>query len=323
MTTPKPIVISTGDPSGIGPEVYETAFQNGSWNRPLVFLGDPRTLSDGFQPNLISDISEAVTPETAYVLPYEFPALVTPGEPHPENAAAIIASIQACAELSMAGKAAGMVTAPINKLSVHQGAGFSFPGHTEFLAHLAGDIPVAMMLACPELRVVPLTIHIALSDVPKAITRQAVIDGCRLVHKALQTGFGIAAPRLAVAGLNPHAGEGGRMGMEDIKEIIPAISALKEDGMDVTGPWPADTMFHAGARQTYDVAICMYHDQALIPIKTIDFAGGVNVTLGLPFVRTSPDHGTAYDIAGKGIADPSSMMAAISLACDMADRRGD
>ncbi|MGL5011536.1 MAG: 4-hydroxythreonine-4-phosphate dehydrogenase PdxA, partial [Paracoccaceae bacterium] len=196
------------------------------------------------------------------------------------------------------------------------------PGHTEYLAHLAGDVPVVMMLACPGLRVVPATIHIPLAEVPGALTRAGLEQVIRLTVAGLQRDFGIAAPRVAVAGLNPHAGEGGAMGGEELALIAPLLADLRREGFDLRGPLPADTMFHGAARAGYDAAVCMYHDQALIPIKTIDFAGGVNVTLGLPFVRTSPDHGTAFDIAGKGVADATSLIAALRMAWDMAAARG-
>jgi 4-hydroxythreonine-4-phosphate dehydrogenase len=201
------------------------------------------------------------------------------------------------------------------------GAGFAFPGHTEFLAHLAGDVPVAMMLACEGLRVVPVTIHIPLVEVSRALGPDLLARTLRITRDALVTDFAIARPRIAVAGLNPHAGEGGTMGREEVEMIAPVLESLRAEGFDLAGPLPADTMFHPAARARYDAAVCMYHDQALIPIKTIDFAGGVNVTLGLPFVRTSPDHGTAFDIAGKGLADPSSFIAALRMAAQIAAAR--
>jgi 4-hydroxythreonine-4-phosphate dehydrogenase len=213
------------------------------------------------------------------------------------------------------------VTNPIQKSALYE-AGFSHPGHTEFLAELAGPgtIPV-MMLANSKLRVVPLTIHIALRDVPAQLTQELIVERSRITHKSLQTVFGIPAPRLAIAGLNPHAGEDGTMGGEEKTIMAPAIEQLRREGIDVIGPLPADTMFHEEARANYDVALCPYHDQALIPVKTLDFHGGVNVTLGLPFIRTSPDHGTALNIAGKGIARPDSLIAALKMAAEMATKR--
>jgi 4-hydroxythreonine-4-phosphate dehydrogenase len=229
--------------------------------------------------------------------------------------------IERAVRLVTAGEAAAICTAPIHKKALKDGAGFAFPGHTEFLAHLAGVEQVVMLLACPGLRVVPATIHIALAEVPKALTPAGLAQVIRITHAGLRRDFGLLSPRIAVAGLNPHAGEGGAIGREEIDWIAPLVERLAAEGMAIRGPLSADTMFHPAARAGYDVAICMYHDQALIPIKTIDFAGGVNVTLGLPFVRTSPDHGTAHDIAGRGTADPSSLVAALRMAREMAARR--
>jgi len=214
-----------------------------------------------------------------------------------------------------------VVTNPINK-AVLKAAGFAHPGHTEFLAALTGATGgEVMMLASPELRVVPVTIHVSLRQALSQLTTAGIIHVARVTHAALVRDFGIAAPRLAIAGLNPHAGESGHMGSEEITLIAPAIAALRAEGIDASGPWPPDTMFTAQARPRYDAAICHYHDQALIPLKTLDMTGGVNITLGLPIVRTSPDHGTAYDIAGKGVADAGSLIAALRLAADIAARR--
>jgi 4-hydroxythreonine-4-phosphate dehydrogenase len=254
------------------------------------------------------------------VLPVKLTAAVRYGVPDPLNASATIESIQWAARLAQSGAVAGMVTNPIQKKTL-QDAGFRHPGHTEFLAESAGNIPVAMMLACPELRVVPVTIHLSLARAVQSLTPGLIERTGRIVAAGLRDLFGIDKPRLVVAGLNPHAGEQGAMGDEEPRIIAPAISALKNAGIDIRGPLSADTLFHPAARATYDAALCMYHDQALIPIKTIDFSGGVNVTVGLPFVRTSPDHGTALDIAGSGRADPASLIAAIDMADDMARRR--
>lgn len=229
--------------------------------------------------------------------------------------------IERAVGLVQAGLACAVCTAPIHKKALKDGAGFGFPGHTEFLAHLAGVDRVVMMLASPDLRVVPVTIHIALAEVPAALTAELLEDTIRITDAGLRRDFGLVRPRLAVAGLNPHAGEGGAMGREEITLIGPVLERLRAEGYDLRGPASADTMFHARARAGYDAAICMYHDQALIPIKTLDFDGGVNVTLGLPFVRTSPDHGTAYDIAGKGVARPDSLIAALRMAHQMAAAR--
>ena len=214
-----------------------------------------------------------------------------------------------------------MVTNPINKAALYD-AGFSYPGHTEFLAALT-EVPgrEIMMLASPQLRVVPVTVHTSLRKAIAALTPALIVAAARTTAQALRSDFGIASPRLAMAGLNPHAGEQGALGDEEASIIAPALAELRTQGIDVSGPWPPDTMFTAAARTRYDAAICMYHDQALIPLKTLDMDHGVNVTLGLPIVRTSPDHGTAYDIAGKGIADPTSLIAAITLAAELAERR--
>ena len=244
-----------------------------------------------------------------------------PGMPDPAQAAGVIAAIARGVALVQDGVASALCTAPIHKKALKDGAGFAFPGHTEYLAHLAGARRVVMMLACDALRVVPATIHIPLSEVPGALTPGLLEDTLRITRAALIRDFALPAPRLAVAGLNPHAGEGGAMGREEIQLIAPVLERLRAEGLEIAGPLSADTMFHAGARAHYDAAVAMYHDQALIPIKTLDFSGGVNVTLGLPFIRTSPDHGTAFDIAGQGKADATSMIAALRMARDMARAR--
>lgn len=315
-----PLVVTCGDPAGIGPELAARIAAQGA-PAPFVWIGDPRHLPPGTRWQVVERPGDPVAPGVLAVLPLDFAAPATPGQPDPANAAGVIAAIERAVALVQAGDCSAVVTAPINKKALKDGAGFAFPGHTEFLAHLAGGAEVVMMLACPDLRVVPTTIHIPLAQVPGALTPDLLRRTIEITHAALIRDFAIPAPRLAVAGLNPHAGEGGAMGSEDLEIIAPVLRACREAGMQLSGPLPADTMFHAAARARYDAAICMYHDQALIPIKTIDFAGGVNVTLGLPFVRTSPDHGTAYDIAGKGCADPSSMRAAMVMARDMAMAR--
>jgi 4-hydroxythreonine-4-phosphate dehydrogenase len=311
------VVLSSGDPSGIGPELAAKAWAMGE---RFVWLGDPRHLPAGTD---WVEVAEGAAPADGPlpVLRHDFAAPARPGAPDPANAAGTIAVIERAVALVRSGKAGALCTAPIHKKALKDGAGFAFPGHTEFLAHLAGVSRVVMMLACPDLRVVPATIHIALARVPQVLTPELLETTIRITHAGLITDFGLASPRIAVAGLNPHAGEGGTMGREELDWITPLVARLAAEGMAITGPMSADTMFHAAARKGYDAAVCMYHDQALIPIKTIDFAGGVNVTLGLPFVRTSPDHGTAYDIAGRGIADPSSLVAALRMARDMAARR--
>jgi 4-hydroxythreonine-4-phosphate dehydrogenase len=223
--------------------------------------------------------------------------------------------------LAQAGAVSAVCTLPIHKKALQVDAGFAFPGHTEFLAHLAGGADVVMCLASDMLKVVPATIHIPLAQVPRALTPALLERVIRLTDAGMRRDFGLMRPRIAVAGLNPHAGEGGAMGQEEGDWIAPLIARLVADGLDLRGPLPADTMFHARARAGYDVAVCLYHDQALIPIKTLAFDEGVNVTLGLPFVRTSPDHGTAFDIAGKGVANPGSVVAALRMAQAMAAAR--
>ena len=318
-----PTVLTCGDPSGIGPEIAVKARAHRGAALPFAWIGDPRHLPQGTPVAEIARPAQAadVPPGVLPVLPLRFAAPALPGQPDPANAPGVIAAIERGVALVQAGEAGAICTAPIHKKALKDGAGFAFPGHTEFLAHLAGVERVAMMLACPGLRVVPATIHIPLSEVPAALTADLLEEVIRITHAALVRDFGLAAPRIVVAGLNPHAGEGGAMGWEDERMIRPLVERLAAGGMAIRGPLPADTMFHAAARAGYDAAICCYHDQALIPIKTIDFAGGVNVTLGLPFVRTSPDHGTAYDIAGKGVADPSSLVAALRMAQEMAAAR--
>jgi 4-hydroxythreonine-4-phosphate dehydrogenase len=230
----------------------------------------------------------------------------------------VVAVIERAVSLAASGKAGGICTLPIHKQALQVGADFGFPGHTEFLAHLCDCTDVVMMLASPLLRVVPVTIHIPLADVKQALTADLLKTRIRITHIALRDQFGIDHPRLAVAGLNPHAGEGGHIGRDEIDLIIPALDTLRAEGIHIIGPLSADTMFHATARDSYDAAICMYHDQALIPIKTLDFDRGVNVTLGLPIVRTSPDHGTAFDIAGTGRANPASTIEALRMAWSLA-----
>jgi 4-hydroxythreonine-4-phosphate dehydrogenase len=300
-----PILITMGVPAGVGPEVALAAFDHFGGRigkHPLKLVGDPSVFGrDG-------------------VMATRAHAAVTPGKPASANAAAVIEAIEIAVTACVNGEAAAVVTAPIHKAALKAG-GFGFPGHTEFLAHLTGARRAVMMLASDRLRVVPLTIHIPVAGIPAAISKQLVFDTAEIVLTALRRDFGILNPRLAVAGLNPHAGEGGILGPEETTIIAPAIAALKARAFNVTGPHSADTLFHDEARKGYDAALCMYHDQALIPIKTLSFWDGVNVTLGLPIVRASPDHGTALDIAGQGRADARSMIAAVKLAADMADAR--
>ncbi len=319
---PQPIILTCGEPAGIGPELAPQALAAGV---PVVWMGDPAHLPPGTPWQAVERPSDPVGVGVLPVLAHPFPAAATPGTPDPANAAAVIEVIARAVALARSGAAGGICTLPISKQALIDGAGFAFPGHTEYLAHLAGGVDVAMMLASttvnPPCRVVPATIHIALDAVPAAFTPDLLTRAILTTHDALVRDFGIRAPRIAVAGLNPHAGEGGRMGRAEVDWMAPLLGALRQRGLDLLGPLPADTRFHAPARAQWDAAVCAYHDQALIPIKTLDFAGGVNVTLGLPFVRTSPDHGTAFDIAGRGIADPSSMLAALRMAWNMASAR--
>lgn len=319
----QPLVMTCGDPAGIGPEIAVAARVALGDEIPFAWIGDPSHLPASARWQEISSIVMAreVPSDILPVLSHIFPKQRHFGQPDPANAGAIVEVIARAVSCVQGGSASAIVTCPINKAALKAGAGFRFPGHTEYLAELAGGVPVAMMLACKELRVVPVTIHIPLSDVSGVLTADLLEKTLRITHDALMRDFGLEKPRLAVAGLNPHAGESGTMGQEELDLIAPTLERLRSDGMLLEGPLPADTMFHPAARSRYDAAICMYHDQALIPIKTIDFAGGVNVTLGLPFIRTSPDHGTAYDIAGKGLADPSSLIAAMRLAAQMSERR--
>jgi 4-hydroxythreonine-4-phosphate dehydrogenase len=320
----KPLILTMGEPAGIGAEITAGAWRALHGSGPCFALIDDATRDFGVPVARISAPEEAgaVFGQALPILHRPLAVPVVPGQPNPAHAGAVIAAIEEAVALATSGRASGVVTNPIQKASL-TAAGFPHPGHTEFLGELAGlGVPPVMMLACPELRVVPVTVHEALAKAIARLTPEMIIATSRIVAAALKRDFGIAAPRLAVAGLNPHAGEAGTMGREEIDIIAPAIATLRAEGIDARGPMPPDTMFTALARPGYDAAICLYHDQALIPIKTIDMAGGVNVTLGLSIIRTSPDHGTALDIAGKGLADPASLIAAIRLAGQLAQKRG-
>ena len=300
-----------GDPSGVGPEVAVAAYKALSGKlggHPLKLVGD----ADVFRAQ--GQIPDGALIATTRAISHK------PGHTDPANAPAILAAIEESVRATQEARAAAVVTAPIHKASLLK-SGFLFPGHTEYLAHLTGAPRAVMMLVGAGLRVVPLTIHIPYTAVPAEITKSAIVDTGRIVLDALKTDFGLAQPRLAVAGLNPHAGEDGEIGREEQTTIAPAVAELRKHGDTILGPLPPDTMFHEEARARYDAALCMYHDQALIPLKTLAFWDGVNVTLGLPIVRTSPDHGTALDIAGQNKADPRSMIAAIKLAAEIADAR--
>ncbi|MBS4073803.1 4-hydroxythreonine-4-phosphate dehydrogenase PdxA [Ameyamaea chiangmaiensis] len=326
MTGRPPIGLTMGDPAGIGPELTYAAWHalRQTPAEAFVLFGDPASLPKDAPHKVIA------TPDQAWaVWPDAIPVMqgirltdpVQPGVGNPAHAPAIIDSIARAVAAAQAGATGGVVTNPINKYVLRQG-GFIYPGHTEFLADLCG-VPghEVMMLAGPSLRVVPVTIHVSLRTALDQLRVDEIVRVARTTHHALRRDFGLPSPRLAVAGLNPHAGEGGLMGTEEEAIILPALSRLRQDGIDVTGPWPPDTMFTPTARADYDAAICMYHDQALIPLKTLDMDNGVNVTLGLPIIRTSPDHGTAFDIAGRGIARPDSLIAALRLATSMTAHR--
>jgi 4-hydroxythreonine-4-phosphate dehydrogenase len=328
----KPLALTMGDPAGIGGELTLRAWLALRQTGPVfVALDDPRRLYQVAQTlrlpvpiRAVTDMAEATSAfsRSLPVLPIRLPVMPTAGQPDKANANAIVDSIKRATFLALSGDVGGVVTNPINKAALYR-AGFTYPGHTELLAVLSGAPGrQVMMLASPILRVVPVTVHASLRDSIAMLTTDRIVTISRTTEAALRRDFGIMSPRLAVAGLNPHAGEQGALGVEETILIQPAIDRLRADGLEVSGPWPPDTMFTAKARACYDVAICMYHDQALIPLKTLDMDHGVNVTLGLPIVRTSPDHGTAFDIAGKGIADATSLVAAIELAGRLATGRG-
>jgi len=333
----RPLAVSMGDPAGIGPEITLRAWlaRSDRGIEPFVLYGDKDALIERTRvANLAVPIAAVRSPAEAFdafatalpVLHVPVQARVRPGVGDPANRDAIIGAIEAATAAVVRGEASALVTNPIAKHVVRSDA-FPFPGHTEFLAalaerHYGKSYRAVMMLASHELRVVPLTVHCALASVPKAITRGLIFETVRTTYKALKRDFAIDAPRIAVAGLNPHAGEEGTMGREEIEVIAPAIADLRSEGLSVTGPHSADTLFHAAARRTYDAVVAMYHDQALIPLKTIGFDEGVNVTLGLPFVRTSPDHGTAFDIAAEGRASATSLIEALKLASAIVAARG-
>jgi 4-hydroxythreonine-4-phosphate dehydrogenase len=326
-----PLALTMGEPAGIGGEIAMAA-----WLRrregvpPFYLIDDPerlarlaRALDWQVKLRAIDQPGQALSvfDDALPVAPLGSTPAAMPGQPSLGDAPLVVRAIDTAVADARAGRAAAIVTNPINKDALYR-AGFHHPGHTEYLAELAASKePAIMMLAGAELRVVPVTIHLALREAVAQLTTAAIVHAGRVVDAALRRNFGIAAPVLAVAGLNPHAGENGGLGREDIEIVAPAVAQLRAAGIDARGPLAADTMFHTAARHGYDAALCMYHDQALIPIKTIDFDGAVNVTLGLPFIRTSPDHGTAFDIAGKGVARPDSLIAALKLAAQMAARR--
>ena len=324
----EPLAISIGDPAGIGPEVLAKCWDNRSsfGLPPFVAIGDPRSVEavwDG-PIEIITDPREA---DSAFDVGLPLIQLAAaesdvPGHPSVAGAHCSLDSLELAVGLARSGSVAAVVTGPVAKEQLYA-IGFAHPGQTEFVAERCGvaSANVAMMLAGPTLRTVPVTTHLALAAISRSLTSSLIEARGRAVLRGLQRNFGIADPRLAIAGLNPHSGEGGTLGREEIEIIAPAIAILADEGWRVTGPHPADTLFHASARANYDAAMCMYHDQALIPVKALHFEDAVNVTLGLPIIRTAPDHGTAFDIAGQDKADPRPMAAAIRMAAECASNR--
>ncbi len=331
---PGPLALTLGDPAGVGPEIVAKAWHALRGEGPAFFVvGDAQAVASA--PGAATPVrsihspGEALSafPEALPVLDLPLKAPVVAGQPSPAAAPSVIRWIETAVGLALSRTVSGVVTAPIAKAPLYE-AGFKFPGHTEFLGELTANVPFKgargplMMLTAADLRVTLVTVHEPIARVPSSLSAEKIVAAGLVTAQALKRDFGIARPRLAVAGLNPHAGEAGGIGREEIEIIAPAVEALQATGLDVRGPYPSDSLFPAEMRANYDAALCMFHDQALIPVKMLDFWGGVNVTLGLPIVRTSPDHGTAFDIAGRGVARPDSLIAAIRLAAEIAGRRG-
>lgn len=330
----RPLALTLGDPAGVGPEIIVKAWQAlRAEDLSFFAVGDFQTLAAaagaGAPPlQRIASPQEAlqVFADALPVLDLPLATPATPGRPTPASAPSVIQWIETAVGLALSGEVGGVVTAPIAKAPLYE-AGFKFPGHTEFLGELTAAAPYEgargpiMMLTARDLRVTLVTVHAPLARVPGLLSTEAIVHAGLVTAQALRRDFGVAAPRIAVAGLNPHAGESGSIGREEVELVEPAVQALRELGVDATGPYPADSMFPEEMRARYDAALCLYHDQALIPVKMLDFWGGVNVSLGLPIVRTSPDHGTAFDVAGHGVARPDSLLAAIRLADEIAGRR--
>lgn len=333
----RPLALTQGDPAGIGPDITISAWlkRQSLGLKPFIYIGDPAALAARARllgedlPIRETDAQSAWKhfDQALPVLPVPIGSVIEPGRAHIAGARSTIGAIETAVSLTLQGMTSAVVTNPIAKSVLYE-AGFKFPGHTEFLADLAHRAtgkafkPV-MMLSGPKLRAIPVTIHIPLSEVPGKLTADLIIETCKIAHHDLRYRFNLDLPRIAVAGLNPHAGEEGAMGTEDRDIISPAIEILRAQDINAFGPLPADTMFHDEARRRYDVAVCMYHDQALIPAKALGFDDSVNVTLGLPFIRTSPDHGTAFSLAGKGIARDTSLIAALKLASQLAGHEGE
>ncbi len=325
---PPPLAVTLGDPAGIGPEIVAAAWasRHETGLPPFFAIGDCRSIEavwDGPIEKLNNPADAAQLFDRALpIVEVDDPGPIVPGDPNLAGARCALDSLEIAVGLARSGIAGGLVTGPVSKAQLYA-IGFTFPGQTEFVAERCGIAAAnaVMMLAGPTLRTVPVTVHAPLASVAGMLSLELIVAKARITARALSRDFGIAEPRLAIAGLNPHAGESGTLGLEDIEIIAPAIAMLAGEGLHVSGPYPADTLFHATARAGYDAALCMYHDQALIPLKTLHFYDGVNVTLGLPVVRTSPDHGTAFGIAGKGVATPDAMIAAIRMAGECAARR--
>jgi 4-hydroxythreonine-4-phosphate dehydrogenase len=321
MNNPLPLVVALGDPSGVGPEIAAKAWEarQSSQLPPFFVIGDQRSIEAVWAGPMrrINTPAEALGcfADALPVLHLDDGGAITPGVPNVEGARCSIDSLEMAVGITRSGAARALVTCPVAKAQLYA-IGFTHPGQTEFIAERCGvaSANAVMMLAGPSLRVVPITTHIPLREVPEALTVDLIIAKTRATLRGLMRNFGIAEPRLVMAGLNPHAGEDGALGREEIEIIIPALEQLRAEGIEVVGPVPADALFHARARAGYDAALCMYHDQALIPLKALHFDEGVNITLGLPIIRTSPDHGTAFDIAGKNRANPGAMIAAIQMA---------
>jgi 4-hydroxythreonine-4-phosphate dehydrogenase len=323
-----PLAVALGDPAGIGPEIVAKAWElRHERNLPPFFaIGDPRSIRAVWQGPLAGIASPADAAgcfdEALPLIHVDDAGEIVPGEPNMPGARCSLDALEMAVGLARSGAAAALVTGPVSKAQLYS-IGFSHPGQTEFIAERCGISAdnVVMMLAGPTLRTVPVTTHVALRDVPALLSVELIVAKARATERGLIRNFGIERPRLAIAGFNPHAGEGGALGREEIEIVAPAIEILREEGIDTIGPLAADTMFHTRARAQYDAALCLYHDQALIPLKTLHFDEGVNMTLGLPIIRTAPDHGTAFEIAGKNRAEPGAMIASIALAASCAEIR--
>ncbi len=318
----RPIVITCGDPSGVGPEVAVSAWKALRDEIPLCILTDPKFLPKDINTKIIDKppITSDIERNSLTVIRHKFVEHQVPGTPNPRNAEAIIKVIERGVQFVKNGQCSAICTMPISKSILKDGANFPFPGHTEYLAHLDGRKTYGMMLVNKYLKVVPATIHIPVRDITKYLNAELIEQTIKTTHQELTSRFSISNPSIWISGLNPHAGERGTIGDEEQEFIIPIINKLRLKGFNLKGPVSADTMFYGKKRRNFDAAVCMYHDQALIPIKTLDFHSSVNLTIGLSFIRTSPDHGTAFDIAGKNLANPTSTIEAIKLAWNLAKK---